>query len=111
MAKRSRFCKTSKEIQKLPDGKRERAQRLLEKAIFMEDQLQELQEILKTKGWTEEYQNGENQRGVKKSSEADVYNTLTKNFLATMKQLDEMASQATPDDGAAGGLMDFLSNR
>ena len=111
MGKPGRFCKTSAEIKELPAGKRERAQRLLEKAIFMEAQLQELQEILKAKGWTEEYQNGENQRGVKKSSEADVYNTLMKNFLSTVKQLDEMIRQAKPDDGEDGGLMGFLGGR
>ena len=111
MGKKGRFCNTSKEITKLPGGKRERAQRLLEKAIFMEAQLQALQEILKTKGWTEEYQNGENQRGVKKSSEADVYNTLMKNFLAAVKQLDEMIRQAMPDDGGDSGLMGFLDGR
>lgn len=59
-------------------------------------------------GITAAHTNGANQCGVKKSSEADVYNTVMKNFLATMKQIDEMIRQSKPEEGG-DELMGFLA--
>ena len=84
------FRLTMKDIKTLSGSRRERATRLYEKASFMDKELQKLQGILEEKGWTEEYQNGKNQSGIKKSAEADVYTTLSKNYLAVMKELNEM---------------------
>lgn len=81
------FKANKKAIQSLPENKREIAENLLDKIVFMEDELQKLQKILKEKGWTEEYQNGATQFGIKKASEADVYNNLIKNYNATIKVL------------------------
>lgn len=89
------FKLTYQEISSLVGGKRERALRLYDKASFMDEQLTELQKILSEKGWTENYQNGENQHGIKKSSEADVYIALSKNYMAIMKQLEEIVSSAS----------------
>lgn len=91
MAKKN-FDLTIADIERMSGSKRERALRLFEKASFMNDEMMKLQRLLKKKGWTEEYQNGANQCGLKKSSEADVYIALTKNYLATMKQLEDMLS-------------------
>lgn len=93
------FKLTLKDIQQLSGSKQERATRLYEKASFMDAELMKLQEILAEKGWTEEYKNGANQFGLKKSSEADIYTTLSKNYLATMKQLDEMLKSVQSGDG------------
>ena len=71
-------------------SQKEIAEKLLDKLEFMEEQLQILQKKLREKGWTEEYQNGEKQFGIKKSSEADVYNNLIKNYNATIKVLAEL---------------------
>ena len=40
------------------------------------------------------YQNGANQWGKKKSAEADVYNTMIKNYTAIIKTLTDMAPPA-----------------
>ena len=88
------FTETSHEISLLSGGKRERAERLFEKAAFMDAQMIKLQKILAKKGWTEDYQNGANQKGLKKSSEADVYLALSKNYMAIMKQLNDMFSSS-----------------
>lgn len=84
------FSKTKKKINELTGSKKERASALFEKLVFMDAELLKLQEILSVKGWTETYSNGATQSGLKKSSEADVYNTLIKNYTSALKQLDEM---------------------
>ena len=77
-------------IEKLPDAKKSIANGLLDKAVFMDGELFKLQKVLKEKGWVEEYQNGANQSGLKKSSEADVYNAMIKNYNATLKQIADL---------------------
>ena len=86
----AKFDKVKTAIDGLPESRKEIALNLLGKIKFMDLEIMKLQKILKKKGWTEEYQNGENQKGLKKSSEADVYNTLIKNYLSAVKQLTEM---------------------
>ena len=77
-------------IETLPDAKKSIANGLLDKAVFMDGELFKLQKILKDKGWVEEYQNGANQCGLKKSSEADVYNAMIKNYNSTLKQIADL---------------------
>ena len=84
------FRKIEADLKKLPPSKQQLAQKLLDKAKFMDEELEGLQVILKEKGWTETYQNGANQCGLKKSSEGEVYNTLIKSFNTTMKQINDM---------------------
>jgi len=94
-------------INTLPDAKKSLAMGLLDKAVFMDEELGKLQDILKKKGWVEEYQNGANQCGLKKSSEADVYNGMIKNYNSTLKQIADLFPA---DDKAVSGdpLMSFL---
>jgi hypothetical protein len=84
------FSKTKKQIEQLPPQKKERAVRLLSKIVFMDAELEKLQKILQEKGWAEKYQNGANQYGLKKSTEGDIYNTLIKNYITAMKNLNDM---------------------
>lgn len=100
------FKDVSKIVRKLSPAKKELAMKLLSKAMFMEVELEKLQDILKEKGWTEEYQNGANQYGIKKSTEGDVYNTMIKNYTAVIAKLNDLVkedAQQTSDE-----LMDFL---
>ena len=55
--------------------------------------LYELRTIIAEKGYTEEYQNGANQKGVKKSAEIEIYNTMIKNYMAVIKQLTELLTK------------------
>lgn len=95
-----KFDKTKKLVEELPDGKRERAAKLVSKLEFMNIELEKLQAILAEKGWVEQYQNGANQFGLKKSSEGEVYNSLLKNFTSTMRSLNDMLpdSEAVTDE-------------
>lgn len=108
--------KRSKELSKLkkifkdiePD-KAKIVEKLIANAAFMAESLDDLQDIIHEKGFTEEYQNGANQFGVKKCSEVEIYNTMIKNYSSVIKQLVDLL----PDGGAGGGdeLLDFISGR
>lgn len=82
------------------------ALKLIANAIFMEDQLEKLQETIKNDGPVSEYQNGENQWGTKKSPEVEIYNTMVKNYTSTIKQLGDLLG---PEVGADDELTRFLA--
>lgn len=84
----------------MPDGARkELLTNLVRKAEFMHSELLKLQDIIKEKGWVEEYQNGEHQRGQKRSSEGETYNQLIKNYTALMRQItDNLPVEKKEDD-------------
>ena len=63
---------------------------LIARAAFITISLQELEEQLNRDGWVEEYQNGRNQCGLKKSASAEVHISLTKNLSTIMKQLIDL---------------------
>ena len=108
--------KKSKELNKLKKifkniepNKQKVVEQLIVNAAFMAESLAELQDIINEKGFTEEYQNGANQYGVKKCSEVEIYNTMIKNYTAIIKQLVDLL----PNDDRSGGdeLLDFISGR
>lgn len=64
--------------------------------------LEDLQEAINKKGYVEEYQNGANQKGIKKCSEVDIYNTMAKIYSSVIKQLTDLLPKSMPkidDDG------------
>ncbi len=87
------------------------AEKLIENAAFMAVSLTDLQRIINEKGYTEEYQNGENQFGTKKSSEVDIYNTMVKNFNATMKQLIDMLPESPSGSNSKNAALDYITRR
>lgn len=80
---------------------------LVDNAAFMAVSLKELQEAINRKGYVEEYQNGKEQKGVKKSSETDIYNSMVKNYIAAIKQICDAIS----DEIEADALDAFLRER
>ena len=86
---------------------------LVDEAAFMAASLYELRKIIDEKGYTEEYQNGANQRGVKKCSEVETYNTMIKNYSAIVKQLTDLLpkEQAKSVQSTGDGLEDFVNGR
>lgn len=69
-------------------------QALIARAAFITVSLEDLEAQLNETGWTEYYQNGENQSGVKKAAAADVHISLTKNLNAIIKQLLDLVPPA-----------------
>ena len=66
------------------------ARKLISRAAFLSVMLDELEKDISKNGYEQEYQNGENQRGMKKSSAADLHVSYSKNLFAVMKQLNDM---------------------
>ena len=102
------YEKTKKDVQKLTGSKRERAEYIVAKLSFYEVELAKLEKIIATKGWVEEYQNGANQNGVKKSTEGEMYNSIMKNYSSLMKQLEDMLDRVPDDEDA---IDKFLNGR
>lgn len=111
----SRERKTSTELKKLreifkdiEEKKRKTVEPLIENAAFMTVELRKLQKYIEQNGCTETYQNGENQKGKKKSSEVEVYNTMIKNFTAIIKQLTDLLPEGedTKDE-----LLNFIGGK
>lgn len=102
LEKIERISKETKRLYKLfskMDAKiKKSVQSLVDNAAFMAITLEDLMEIINTNGVTEEYQNGANQSGVKKSSEVEVYNTMVKNHMNIMKQLTDLLPKQPPQN-------------
>lgn len=87
--------KKIKQIYKdLDPNRKKNAESLISSAAFMSVSMMELESIINAKGYTEEYQNGANQKGVKKCSEVEIYNNLAKNYLSYIRQLDDMLQKS-----------------
>ena len=69
---------------------------LVDEAAFMSASLYELRQIINEKGYTEDYQNGENQKGTKKCSEVEIYIQLSKNYMSIIKQLTDLLPRSAP---------------
>lgn len=79
--------KLTRIFKSLSAGTKSSITNLINEAAFMSVSLSELRTIINKKGYVEEYQNGENQKGIKKAAEVDIYNSLIKHYMAIMKQL------------------------
>lgn len=92
-----KFTRTQENVAKLSESRQERAQSLLNKIKFMERQLTKLEALIRKTGWTEEYTNGANQSGIKKSAVGEAYNSLMKNYITAVKQLEDILADVTDD--------------
>lgn len=82
--------KLKKLFKDLPDNKKKMAEKLIENASFMSIILDELKEDIKLYGVKETYVNGKDQFGFKESIESKTYNTMVKNYMNIIKQLNDM---------------------
>ena len=97
--------KLNKIFKNIDKDKRIVVANLIENAAFMSEELNKLQEVIKEKGCVEQYQNGANQHGRKKSAEVDVYNSMVKNYSTVIKQLLDLL----PDnDNEKNELLEFM---
>ena len=78
----------------LEPNKLQTCRALIDRAAFITISLQDVEEQLNDIGFTEYYQNGENQSGWKKSAAADVHISLTKNLNTIIKQLLDLVPPA-----------------
>lgn len=101
MAKATRESRIRKERKRLlaifadmDPNKLETVKALIDRVAFITINLQDLEADIIRDGWTEEYQNGREQSGMKKSAAADVHISLTKNLNALTKQLLDIVPPA-----------------
>ena len=92
----------------IDDSRKKNAEMLIPNAAFMCVSMMELENIINKKGYSEEYQNGANQKGVKKCSEVETYNNFAKNYLSYIKQLDDML-QKSGGSSKEDELMEYLT--
>lgn len=85
-------------------------QELIYQTAFMGLQLKKLANEIEINGVVEEYKNGENQFGKKKSTSADVYGTMIKSYMTAQKQLNDLIPK---DDNRIenDGFDDFLNEK
>lgn len=88
----------------LDGNKLDTCRALIDRAAFITISLEDLEGQLNATGWVEEYQNGENQYGMKKAAAADVHISLTKNLNAIVKLLLELV----PPEQRAGKLEELM---
>lgn len=104
---RSEFLRTKKILAGLDKDLAKLLEPLLKNAAFMAVQLEDYRENIRENGGVCEYQNGENQWGTKKSPEAELYNTMMKNYQAVIRQLFDLSPEGAGGDNAA--LIAFFS--
>lgn len=88
--------------------KKQMAQGLMEDSAFMLIQLRELKKAIEANGWSDAYQNGNNQFGKKTSPEADSYLKLQKLYQSNSAQLLKLLPDENQND-AASELMSFIN--
>lgn len=112
MAEQSKEAKIRKEknrllkiFKEIDENKLATVRALIDRAAFITVSLAEIEEELNKNGWTEEYQNGENQRGIKRAANADLHISLTKNLNAIIKQLVELVPEGQKADSKLKAMM------
>ena len=68
---------------------------LIQNAVFIEFQMKDLQAIITKEGYTDEYQNGNNQFGKKQSANLQAYNALVKSYNMINTRLEGMLPKTT----------------
>ncbi len=77
-------------FKELPENKKKISEKLIDNAAFMSVSLEELKKDIILYGVKETYVNGKNQYGFKESIESKTYNITIKNYMAIIKQLNDM---------------------
>ena len=80
----------------LPEQQTAVAQKLIARAAFLGISLNRLEAEIAKNGFTEIYQNGANQHGVKRSAASDLHVSYTKNLCLVMKQLNALLPEPEP---------------
>ena len=99
------FTKTKEIVKKMEDGSaKEMAKALVGNIDFLSSEMLKLKKDLKKDGWVEVYQNGENQKGIKKSSKGETYLQMSKELVNNVKALS-----AIMQDGSGTGQSELAA--
>lgn len=118
---KQRKNKIKNELQRLNDifvdietNKKKTVEKLIEDAAFMAVTLEETRKIIARDGVIELYQNGENQKGIKKSSAVEVYDKMVNTYSRVIKQLCDLIPakiefDSVSEDDPAEELLAFVN--
>lgn len=96
---KQKINKLKKLVIVLDDERKKAVEELIQNIAFMAVTLEDLQEDIKTNGFSERYQNGSNQWGTKESTAFRAHTSMTKNYLASFKQLmDQLPKSAVQEE-------------
>lgn len=86
-------------------------QGLIFQTAFMKLQLEKLAKDINENGVTEQYCNGANQFGIKKSASADVYGTMIKSYMTAQKQINDLIPKTESEAEKNDGFDDFCEKK
>lgn len=96
-SEKQRKAKIKKEKKRLEEifsfietSKSKLVESLINDAAFQRVTLEETREIIQRDGIIEEYQNGANQKGIKKSAAVEVYDKMVNTYAKVIKQLCDL---------------------
>ena len=81
-------------FEEMPEKQLKLARKLVSRAAFLAITLDRLEADIVENGYTETYQNGANQSGIKKSSAAELHVAYSKNLVMVMRQLTDLLPKA-----------------
>ena len=96
-------------VECLPDDIKKITEGLVKDAAFLAEQLEHLRNAITEKGWSEEYQNGEKQRGRKPTVEADMYIKAQKSYSSIIKQLTDLMPSIEATSAPGAEILKFLN--
>lgn len=77
-------------FENIDEDKKRTVEKLIENAAFQSVLLEEMILVIKRDGFVEEYQNGENQKGYKKSATSEMYDKTLNTYSKIIKQLCDL---------------------
>jgi hypothetical protein len=99
-AVRDEYARLMTLFKRAPKDKLALARKLISRAAFLAVTIDRLEQDIAINGYEDEYQNGANQSGKKKSAAAELHVVYTKNLIAVMKQLYDMLDvKKSPGEG------------
>lgn len=93
----------------LPEDKKKATEGLIDQMAFQRVALDEIKENLIEFGFIESYQNGENQKGIKKSSFAEVYDKYLNTYSKLVKQVTDLIDKTNDSNVPGAEIMKFLA--
>lgn len=98
-------------FQNIETNKGKTVEKLIDDAAFMAVTLDETRQIIARDGIIEQYQNGENQKGIKKSSAVEVYDKMVNTYSRVVKQLCELLPEREllPEHDPAEELLAYVN--
>ena len=97
-------------LTKIPGKKKKAARAISAQTAFLAVAIEELDEIVIRDGYVEEYQNGESQKGTKKTVAADLLDRYTKTYTTAIKQIVDLLPEEEAKT-AKDELTEFMQRR